>query len=470
MTTTVKLSKESEAIIDAFAKEAGVTEDHIKNLRGLLNGSPTLVQQFNDAVKAKQITALHPLTNPNAGGEFSPDDKSIHLPLANLATPEGGTFDNADMTFVLGHELQHAENAKASQDALDAVWKGMNEKAKESKQPHDYTALVDKLIDSNRRDEAGAEIAGWNAAVSRLQASGTENPTLKQLYEANPFRMADFIDKAPGSPATYTLKDGLTLKDDMTMAATDANIKAMGKHYFDQPGTETRLGQKGNASYPDYYGAYAMGLIAEAERTHNPPKKGEAQQPVAIDLVKLKLSETGMEDAGMDLGGAGNKQAYINTGKTPHASGTFDHTNAPPAPAAGKPAPHDPAHADHRDHALYQQLRGGVEQVERSHGRSYGEHSERLTASLLASAKQSGLEKVDQVALSADGQRLFAVQGQPDDLNRRYAGVDVTQALGTTREQALQHLQEQHETRHAAAAARDDLQQQPSRSEPGLAM
>lgn len=473
MAPKVTLSKESEVIIDAFAKEAGVTEDHIKNLRGLLNGSPVLAQQFNDAVKAKQVTALHPLTNPNAGGEFSPGDKSIHLPLANLETPKGGKFDNADMTFVLGHELQHAENAKASEKVLETVWQGMNDKAKEAKQPHDYTALVDQLIDSNRRDEAGAEIAGWNAAVSRLQASGTEKPTYKQLYEANPFRMADFIDKSPGNPATYTLKDGLKVKDDMTMEASDANIKAMGKYYFDQAGTDTRLGQKANADYPNYYGAYAIGLIAQAERTHNPPGKGESQQPVALDLAKLKLSESAMEDCGMDLGGAANKQVYIDTGDKSKTPKTFDHTRTPPAPTAGKdtgkPAPHDPAHGDHRDHALYQQLRDGVERLERAHGRSYGDSSERLTASLLASAKQSGLEKVDQVTLSADGQRVFAMQGQPDDLDRRHAGVDVTQALSTSREQSLQQLQAQHEARHAAAA-KDMPQQQAPRNEPGLAM
>ena len=141
--------------------------------------------------------------------------------MANLQTPKAGKFDNADMTFVLGHELQHAENAKASEKVLQTVWQGMNDKAKEAKQPHDYTALVDKLIDSNRRDEAGAEIAGWNAAVSRLQASGTEKPTYKQLYEANPFRMADFIDKSPGNPATYTLKDGLTWSDGQALTGLE---------------------------------------------------------------------------------------------------------------------------------------------------------------------------------------------------------------------------------------------------------
>lgn len=182
MTPKVALSKESEAIIDAFAKQAGVTEDHIKNLRGLLNGSPVLAQQFNDAVKAKQVTALHPLTNPNAGGEFSPGDKSIHLPLANLQTPKAGKFVNADMTFVLGHELQHAKNAKASEKVLQTVWQGMNDKAKEAKQPHDYTALVDKLIDSTIRHTAIIAItrctsncatawSGWNAPMAAAMAT-----------------------------------------------------------------------------------------------------------------------------------------------------------------------------------------------------------------------------------------------------------------------------------------------------------
>ncbi|UUE97036.1 hypothetical protein [Xanthomonas hortorum] len=102
------LSPHAQAIVDDFGRQPGVSPEHVVNLQGVLAASPVLLDQFNEAVAKQRVLGLKPLTDPNAGGTFTPDDHSIRLPLARLSNGPGGkSLDSGEMTFVLGHELQH---------------------------------------------------------------------------------------------------------------------------------------------------------------------------------------------------------------------------------------------------------------------------------------------------------------------------------------------------------------------------
>ncbi|MGO1072489.1 XVIPCD domain-containing protein [Lysobacter sp. CA199] len=76
---------------------------------------------------------------------------------------------------------------------------------------------------------------------------------------------------------------------------------------------------------------------------------------------------------------------------------------------------------DHSDHNLYSQIASHVRDQDRQHGRQWDETSERMTASLLALAKEGGLSRVDHVVFSnksgqvAAGENVFVVQGRLDD-------------------------------------------------------
>jgi hypothetical protein len=96
--------------------------------------------------------------------------------------------------------------------------------------------------------------------------------------------------------------------------------------------------------------------------------------------------------------------------------------------------PVDPAHPDH---ALQQQVSRAVDKMEHALGRAPDENSDRLKASLLLTAKQNGLTRVDHVVLSEArgpvqaGQHVFAVQGRLDDPASRRVHVATQQALVT---------------------------------------
>lgn len=106
----------------------------------------------------------------------------------------------------------------------------------------------------------------------------------------------------------------------------------------------------------------------------------------------------------------------------------------------------DPTLPGHADHALYQQIREGVEALDARHGRSFDEVSERVTASLLVLAKDNDLERVDHVLVSnatrehPAGHTLFVVQGEPSDPAHHRAATPTELAAQTSVEDSMQQF------------------------------
>ncbi len=149
-------------------------------------------------------------------------------------------------------------------------------------------------------------------------------------------------------------------------------------------------------------------------------------------------------------------------------------TTAPsPEPAAPAPdeasAPNlalqDPTQPGHPDHALYQQIREGVEALDAKHGRSFDEVSERMTASLLVLAKDNDLERVDHVLVSnatsehPAGHTLFVVQGEPSNPAHQRAAMPTELAAQTSVEESLQQFDSVSREAHQRALANQMDQQ-----------
>lgn len=96
-----------------------------------------------------------------------------------------------------------------------------------------------------------------------------------------------------------------------------------------------------------------------------------------------------------------------------------------------------PSQAGHPDHGLYSQIAGHVREHDRQNGRPWDEVSQRMTASLLALAKEGGLSQVDHVVFSAKngrvatGENVFVVQGRLDDPAHLRAHMKTDQAVRT---------------------------------------
>ncbi|WDS35231.1 XVIPCD domain-containing protein [Pseudoxanthomonas sp.] len=465
------LTKEAQALVDEFAKQPGVSADHAANLTHVINGSPALVSQINDAVKAGHLKHIVPLpVGTNAGGEYDGSAKEMRLPLSVLATPHAGTpFDAAEPTFVLGHELQHGFNnaatSKATQDFIDDA-----KKVAESKgATHDYTPVLGNLIAANRRDEAGAEVAGWNALVGMVQ-TGKPAATLEDVYTASPFRAADFIDRAGTPPNyTYTAKPNLSLDADLHLQPTAHNVEGMGKNYFDHSPAETGLGHNGNSDYANYYGSWGVGLIVQSERAY-----GDGKASLQMNLQQLHLSEDLMEQNGINLGRNTSAMPYQDTSTTPPTAHHFDHTASTfthvpivfqgAAAPDGSPTRLAPDQAGHPDHPLFKQIEAGVT----AQGYARGEDASRMSHSLLVLAKEQGFHRVDHVMLgrgtsAGGGPNIFLVEGNLQDPGQRRASMDAGLAMQTPQADSLQRVDAINQARDPASTTQAQPTQEPQR-------
>lgn len=55
------LTKQAQALVDEFASQPGVSADHATNLTSIINNSPALVSQINEAVRQGHLKHIVPL-------------------------------------------------------------------------------------------------------------------------------------------------------------------------------------------------------------------------------------------------------------------------------------------------------------------------------------------------------------------------------------------------------------------------
>lgn len=476
---------------DAARNSHPVTQDMLANLQSTINGSPVLADELKKAAtiapreQRAQIESFG-FVGPGAtaGGTYDGDNRSMNLPPLGLQTRSAsnpqGRFNDTDMTFVLGHEIQHSFNHPAKTRATADFLRNVATQAQIRGPIHDYTDELRAYIQAGRDDEAKAEIAGWNALLSREKQSNP-NSGLVAMYQTRNDRVLDFVERDNATRAINP-KPGLTFNQDGTLSQTPGNIAAMGHHYFDRPSPNyAQPGQRpvsigehkdhaGNlrptADYPNYYGTWAVEKIVQAEDQANVTFQG-ARPRVTIGMASLGLREDLIENEGLDLGRDKTPRPYYDSSQTPPALHHFDHTqdgSVSPAqdhtyvpataavPAATAVGPDDPVHPDH---AMLEQIRSGVRKIDEGIGKPYDAMSECVSRSLLAACKdnreaypnaghqslaENALGRVDHVLMGKTG-NIFAVEGALDDPAHKRAHVSIEQATQTPVEQSDAKLQ-----------------------------
>lgn len=195
--------------------------------------------------------------------------------------------------------------------------------------------------------------------------------------------------------------------------------KAVEQCFYDGSGT---LGRHGDSDYRNYYGTYPLSVIGAS---HAFLAEGRQPPSIRIDLHELGLNPQQLERNGLNLGGAKvlpigdfgkDGLGWVELKNTGSALTT-------PPPAQGVAGTQSsPAHTlNPADQALLEQIRGKVEALDKANGRAFDETSERMSASLLASAKGAGITRADHVVLSRQtanspaAQNIFVVQGEMSD-------------------------------------------------------
>ncbi|MBT2745785.1 MULTISPECIES: XVIPCD domain-containing protein [unclassified Lysobacter] len=421
---------------DASGAVQPVSQDMVSNLQFTINGAPSLAVEMKRAATTADPTDTHhrmllenfaPLSGTVAGGTYNGDTKTMSLPPSVLARSPS-TFqrvDSPDMTFVLGHETQHAFNHPDKVAAYRAFDTATRAIAADSNPINDYTAPVGQLISAGRDDEAKAQIAGWNALLSKKQQT-LPNATLTDMMGINNRRLSDFIEPSPTNPQQARARSGLSFNPDATLSPTPSNIAAQAQNYFDKPpaGTPglashqtTGIGHHGDSDYRNYYGAGAVSRAIHFERNYAHAVHGIAPQ-MQLDLSQLKLREDLLERNGITLppSNATTPQPYLNTGTNPPIAGLFQNTAAshqhispiPPFPLESPPSPsppiasppRNPTDLDAHDRALLDKIRDSVRGIDQRIGKPWDEQSERISASLLTRAAQMKFSAHDDIRVT----------------------------------------------------------------------
>lgn len=330
--------KLDEMLTDFEKRTATGTDNPGQNLRKLLDNSPYLKEQFVDSIGHGYLERFDMSPAKVNGGSYNADRKSIALPLNHLVAASTDKKAAAKMVFMMGHEIQHSFNSTVADDAKKTFIEDVKKKADEPG-PHDYTAIINTQIQNDRHDEASANIGGFNALVLQVQK---ENPkaTLEDFYEAHPTRMRDFISyESSTQDVTYALKPGLKINDKMLMDASEDNVEAMGKYFFDK--TNLRMGGQNNQDYRNYYGNLALNKINAAEKLAQSKHKADPnyiEPKVEINLRKIGLDKTQLH----------TPLQYTDTTKRKSPATHFEESQ-PPAKRAkgpfGDPALNEALHA-----------------------------------------------------------------------------------------------------------------------------
>lgn len=331
---------------DAAGQYQAVSQNMLENLQATFDGSPSLATQLKGAVLQAHIEHFDLLGNDMAAGatyDGSTSDgtpRGINLPPLALQTKTasnpGGKFDPVDMTFVLGHEIQHGFNDAAKDAATHRFLQQIAIQAGSRTTVHDYSDELREYLAAGRDDEARAQIAGWNALLSREKQRDPYGDGIDLMFNTQNDRVLDFLQPDRRDPSKAVAKPGLTFNPDGSLSPTPANVAAMGKHYFDRPSPlhaqpgerpvtlgEGRPGP--SADYTNYYGTWAVERIIAAEDRADVRHRG-ARPQIAIDMAGLGLREDLIEMEGLDLGTNRASRPYLDTSRSPAATGHFHHT------------------------------------------------------------------------------------------------------------------------------------------------
>ncbi len=473
-----ELPHELRALAEDLAKQQGLPPNAAAEIEQAILSSPHLSTQMTEAVRDGDLQRLRlSPRGANEGGHYDANDKAIYISTDTFTRYGNNQEQLRDiLTSTLGHEVEHAFQAQEARKASAELAYRIEEKIREAGPggQADLTGAFNSYLHTMRWHEADAEVAGWDALASQANHEG-QGVLDRQRFLRSAAHTTSCVELQNN---TYKPAPGIALDDDLSMSELrlpkvgPINREPVAQCHFDQPADKARLGMQGKSDYTNYYGTLGFSIAADVvSKWQNPPE-------ILLDMDKLKFKKELLESNGLDLGGEGRTLGFTDP-KSGFTS--LSHTKTPgqkhgvpdlEADARGL-APSQPSHPDH---SLYLQVQAGVRSLDTEHARPWDETSDRMTASLVTLAKESGLTRVDHVVLSRQnefvkqGENVFVVQGKLDDPAHDRAHMKTELAAHMPEAESHQRLQtvnerlaQQHalEQQHNIHTQQQDAQRSP---------
>ena len=484
---------ELEKLINEFAAKKSLPPGAVRNLEEAIDTSGYLSSRLSDSIQSGRLKHLAISENTSEGGHF--DDETGSLAISRSAFKPQKPDESRDVIVdrivsIMGHEVGHGGQAEWRDLELKQFRNSVQTSVwTERDAPNtfmDLTQPVARYLDFTRKDEAMAEISGWNALADRVRGDRTSVP-MEEMLER---QYVSTHCVTLGSDQKYRLAEGIKLSPDGDILIgkpmqQSANLEAVASCHYDMPAEQARLGKHGDANYRNYYGAYAMDVVAatvnSAER-----ELGRDADDIRLDMAALKLSSTKLERVGMDLDGKDLLFTDTSNGKlrgvSLHSTGagtgnrpdTLDDVELSQRTTPSTP----PVMSDTGHSANFAWLQA-QSALSRSNIEGLGDldqhQRERLTASVAATVlndTKTSMQSIDRVDASTKvdlttGRPQFLIPGQGDPTTDYYkrVPVDVTQALATPVEQSSEVAKTAVQGREQKQA--QELQQAQTQSQDG---
>lgn len=232
-----------------------------------------------------------------------------------------------------------------------------------------------------------------------------------------------------------------------------------------------------------HYDATTKAAVEAFQRTHGLTQDGKAG-PKTLEALKNEIGQTQRELG--EMGYKGNGKALVADGAygpaTADALRSFQREHGIPESGVADEATRSAVHAaaqthaparppqpsprldspDHPGNGLYKEALSHVHDIDAWLGRTPDERSANLAGGLAVQARADGLQRIDTVALSDDGSRLWAVEqprGRTDHLFDKQTSVP-TSTANVPLEQSSQQWPQAEEQAQARAAAQTQTQSQ----------
>ena len=314
-----QINPQLQKILDDFAQNSlpnGKNSNEYRNLIATITASPVLTERLNTAAEKGYLDELAVSKNPNAGASYNAEEKRISIHLRMLQSQD----KQKPFVFQLGHEIQHVffYYEQGHKETENRVLAEIDKIAESDAKRKDYTKPLKDLQDAERKDEALAMIAGWNAVVSYEQKQQGKTKLSLQEVVGDGFGYEQyFLDETALGNKKIIPTKGLKFNPDMTVS--DSQKEILARTYYDQSPEEARLGPHGESDYRNSYATRVIGYIVRKHNEHDP--KAE----LVIDMKGLGLDERLIERNGLNLGAENRRGVYYDKShpKTPQY---FDHT------------------------------------------------------------------------------------------------------------------------------------------------
>ncbi|WP_064749983.1 XVIPCD domain-containing protein [Lysobacter antibioticus] len=451
-----------ESLFHEFGRD-GASKQQLELIAKTIASSPKLNHELTRAIDAGDIGRLgYVARNSSADGTYDSTHRALNLSPRVLDQPETRrTLDR--LASVMGHEVSHAMQRADAFSANVRFVGQVQELAQSNLARRDYTAIVANHIQSDRRQEALAELNGMNTLADRMRNAGETVTAEAFALRARPHSAC--VTGMPGSLDPRVCFDSTA----GAIPVDAANIDAVASCFYDIART------KGEYRYDT--AAYAISMIAQKEFEARRLDPDRSPTGAELDLKSLGLDPQKLRAQSFDFGPMRDGPFYlVDTSSQPRQVIELRHTPRNRDEAKhlqGPSTAQDPSHLDHR---LYQQAIEGVAALDRALGKAPDAGSERLAASLLGLAKENGLQRIDHVVLSQGGtglrpgENVFVVQGALDDPAHLRAHMKTEQAVATPVEASMQRLeavnQRLGEQQSLAGQQLNDVIAEPAR--PGL--